>query len=83
MSIPADTQVKLLLHQKADVNARSCSGATALHRSLYSQHLPVTAVLLGSGADPTIVQNSGEDGMSPICQLAERVDKKCHGSPDV
>lgn len=51
--------VRLLIDAGADVNARDGGGGTPLHRALREGSPSVAAVLLESGADPTLVDDSG------------------------
>ena len=51
--------VRLLIDAGADVNARDGGGGTPLHRALREESPSVAAVLLESGADPTLVDDSG------------------------
>lgn len=53
------TRVKELLDYKADVNARSRSGNTALMYAARNGHLNIVKLLLERGADPAIKSNRG------------------------
>ncbi len=43
--------VKLLLEKRAEVEARSADGWTALHLAVFRRHEPIDKLLLESGAD--------------------------------
>lgn len=57
--------VRVLLSQKADVNARSSDGSTALLWLAHWNDVDTAAVLLGAGAD---ANTANEFGMTPLSQ---------------
>ena len=56
-------QVRLLLDQRADVNARGADGATALHWAAYWDNRDLVAQLLKLGAEPGL---SNDLGVTPL-----------------
>ncbi|MBX2851200.1 MAG: ankyrin repeat domain-containing protein [Phycisphaeraceae bacterium] len=56
--------VSFMIQQGADVNARGCNGMTPLHCALSDsdeQCVPLVAILIESGADPSLKEDGGSD----------------------
>src|SRR5438876_7046648 len=55
--------VRILLQQKADVNARQADGATALHWAVYKDDLETADLLIAAGAN---VHAKNRTGATPL-----------------
>src|SRR3954471_3278403 len=63
--------LRMLLTQKADVNAPQPDGATALHWAIYRDDLPMVELLLESGAHVDVANSFGA---TPLSMAAENGD---------
>jgi len=54
-----ETALQLLLDMGADINERNSDGETALLEAVYYNHLSCVKILIGRGADATILANGG------------------------
>jgi ankyrin len=51
--------VRLLIEQRADVNAKTVDGSTALHKAVHAGHLKIADLLLRAGADVAVPDRYG------------------------
>jgi ankyrin repeat protein len=59
--------VRLLLQQRANVNAPQADGATALHWAVYRDDIQTTQLLVRAGANPRAVNRDGASVLSLAC----------------
>ena len=62
--------VRALLHQGADVNTPRADGATALHWAAHWDHLEISDLLLGAGADANAAEDQGVTPLVLACENA-------------
>ncbi|MGA2882123.1 MAG: ankyrin repeat domain-containing protein [Bryobacteraceae bacterium] len=65
--------VRLLIQQKANVNAPAVDGTTALHWAVRANNLPMVEELLRAGADPKASDRYGLTPVSLACSNANAV----------
>jgi ankyrin repeat protein len=80
-------RVRMLLEQKADVNASQADGATALHWAAHWGDLETAGLLLAAGANPGLANRNGatpmflacEGGSAPIIELLLKAGADVNG----
>src|SRR5258707_8057433 len=65
-TIPRSSSIRLLLGRGADVNMRTRSGSTPLHRASWAGALEIVRLLLEYGADVGAVHGEGKTALQVV-----------------